>query len=182
MNDNELKDRINEVLKKNYPASLNELGRLLGYKKISGDMTKRIKTLLPGIEKLLKGNKVLKELTVPVPTTTIPKNPLWKSPTKSPAKVIVRKSKYSRHPKNPYRENSGYALCWDILSAHKNGLRRDQLVDLYSKASGKEIGKGASWDVAVIVSPNEDGSKHRSAKEGYYVEKGCGGFLKIHFR
>ncbi len=178
MNDTELKDKINEVLKQNYPASLNELGRLLGYKKISGDMSARIKKVLPGIERLLKGNKVLKELTTPS-TTPIPKNPLWKSPDK----VNARKCKYARHQKNPYRDKqTGYALCFDILAAHKNGLRRDQLVELYAKESGKDIHKGAMWDTAVVVSPNEDGSKHRSAKDGYWCERGCGGFLKIHFR
>ncbi|OGV59051.1 MAG: hypothetical protein A2283_03670 [Lentisphaerae bacterium RIFOXYA12_FULL_48_11] len=172
------KERIVGIIAQGKAKSLTDISKSLGYKgSVSGSLSKKIKALVPEIDKLLKTNIILQELTCPA-TTPIPKNPLWKSPAKSP----VRKCKYPRHPKNPYRQNSGYGLVFDILASHKDGLRRDQLVSLYSKASGKVVGKGASWDVAVIVSPDEDGSKHRSAKEGYYVEKGCGGFLKIHFR
>jgi hypothetical protein len=104
-----------------------------------------------------------------------------KKPTKAPktavksAKVTkpVIKSKYARHPQNPYRQGSGYGLVFDILASHKEGLRRDVLVKLYSQESGKDEKKGAMWDSTVVLSGSESntGKRHRSAREGYWVKK-----------
>lgn len=62
MTDNELKARIRTILKQDYPASLTELGRLMGYRKISGRLTRRIRRLIPGLPEFLTGNKIIKEL------------------------------------------------------------------------------------------------------------------------
>lgn len=103
-----------------------------------------------------------------------------KTPNEKPAR---RTSKYPRHPLNPYRRNTGYSTCFDILAFHENGIRRDQLVALYAKESGKKIGNGATWDTTIVCSSSEDGSAHSSCKaNGYWVEKGAGGFLKLHLR
>jgi hypothetical protein len=103
-----------------------------------------------------------------------------KSPNKHANKNIARKSNYARHPSNPYRRNSGYALVYDILASHIEGMRRDQLIYLYAKESGKDM-KKARWDVLIVTSVNEDGSGHPSSQRyAYWVDKGAGGFLKLH--
>jgi hypothetical protein len=101
-------------------------------------------------------------------------------PNKPANENIARKSNYARHPDNPYRRNSGYALVYDILASRKEGVRRDQLIYLYAKESGKEM-KRARWDVMIVASPNIDGTGHTSSQKNYYwVDKGAGGFLKLH--
>lgn len=169
MNDDELKARIHEVLKEKNPTSLTELGRELGWGTISGSQTKRIRTILPDLEGLLKKNVALKELDAPKKPSTVAK----KAPKKPKVAHKVTSSKYPRHPQNVYREGSGYALCFDILASEKGGWRRDELVAAYAKESGKEIGKGATWDTAVILSATDSntGPRHRSARDGYWVRK-----------
>ena len=105
---------------------------------------------------------------------------LAKMPNKAADKTAARKtSKYPRHPQNPYRRCSFYSLAFDILAAHPDGLRRDTLVRLYCKESGKDM-KRAMWDVSIVSSPNQDGTGHSSSQRFYYwVQKGAGGFLRL---
>jgi len=176
MNDAELKEKVRLVLEKKYPASLNELGRLIGYKKISGSTVKRIKTLLPGIEKLLKGNRTIQDLESPAKKSTTPTNivkkPAVKS-TKSPIKKAVKKSNYPQNPKNPFRLGSSYGKCWQLLYKHINGgIHKSKLIKALAEATGKSEER-AYYDAMVLLSARDSnsGKRHRSCKEGFWVKK-----------
>lgn len=156
--DDELKKDIESVLKKSHPTSINELGRLMGYKKISGSLTKRIKTLLPKLPEFLEKNKAVKALDRPK-----------KSAGKKDARKTTKKSRPSkiippRSPVNGYRENSNYGLCFDVLyqMGYKEPVNRRDLLGRYAELSGKDI-KHAGYDLAVVLSPTESGKFHRSA-------------------
>ena len=96
-----------------------------------------------------------------------------KTPAKKPvAKKAGGKKSYKRHAKNPFREGSGYGLVFDILAAHPKGMRRDQLVEAYAKASGKPL-KTAGYDCAVVLSAKDSvtGPRHRSCRNGFFCIK-----------
>ena len=85
---------------------------------------------------------------------------------------------------NPYRSYSSYGKLWSILFKNKEkGISRADLIKQGMTAIGKPE-KNTGFDVAVVVSPSQDGSAHRSANKAadkYWVERD-GGLLKLHMR
>jgi outer membrane biosynthesis protein TonB len=139
-------------------------------------MSKQIKKAVKNVQKQVKDVKspAKKPTKAPVKEAKVKSAEVKVvKPVQKPVEKPVRKSKYARHPQNPYREGSGYGLVFDILAAHKEGLRRDVLVKLYSQESGKDEKKGAMWDSTVVLSGSESntGKRHRSAREGYWVKR-----------
>jgi hypothetical protein len=103
---------------------------------------------------------------------------------KSPSKTTKAKKPVipKRFPGNPYREGSNYALCFDFLA--KMGLKkpvtRKDLLEAYSKASGKDP-KKARYDMAVITSPTKEGVGHQSSKKfAYWVERLENSAVRLH--
>ena len=97
--------------------------------------------------------------------------------TKKPAKVAS--SKFPRHPRNPYRP-SAYSHIFDVLSAHKNGMRRDELVRIVAKETGDL--KHSLYNIAVVLSPTQDGTMHKSAKGQTYFVRKTADHIQLFFR
>lgn len=169
--------------------SISQVYKMLGGTgNVSGSTTKKIRELMPDIEIQLAANKAAKSTTdkanAPVKASS-PATPAIKSakvakptPKKQPKqpkpakKVNASSSKYPRHKSNPFRENSAYATCFDIMIAHKNGISRDELINLLAKESGKDP-KLAGYDLSVLLSAKESptGPRHRSCREGFWVKR-----------
>ena len=100
-----------------------------------------------------------------------------KKVTRKASKDKVVKGKWSRDPRNPFREGA-YGKCYDILAAHKDGLSREKLVELLAKATAKDL-VHAGYDAQVVLSAhaNEDGlsnndsPRHRSCKAGFWIKR-----------
>ena len=174
--------------------SISHVYKMLGGQgNVSGSTTKKIRELMPDIEIQLCANKgkPTDKPGVPVkpckpakPTIekpakakpTTPATPKKQSKPVKPAKTKPAKKassgKYPRHKSNPFRENSAYATCFDILVAHKTGIGRDELINLLAKESGKDT-KHAGYDLSVLLSAKESptGPRHRSCREGFWVKR-----------
>ena len=95
-----------------------------------------------------------------------------------PKATAAGESSLKRAEGNPFRDGSAYAACFDILAAHKAGIRRDELVRLLAQHTGKDE-KRAGFNVQVLLSakPNEDGlnnndsPRHRACRKGFYVRR-----------
>jgi hypothetical protein len=184
ISDEELKAKVGVALEKK-PASLTELGRLLGWKKISGSQSKRIRSLIPGIEETLKKNVAPKAQEAPE-----------KKPVEKPAKSAKSKVAAAKKPGkaagnhvegNPYRPGSNYALVFDCLSKRGKDqpVSRKELATEVCKLSGKSE-KLVSYDFSVVLSPKKDeAAGHRNARNAakvYWVEKLDGGLVQLHLR
>ena len=88
-------------------------------------------------------------------------------------------SKVPRATNNPFRVDSAYAIGFDILHAHPEGLPRKRLVELMAKATRKTEEK-AGYDAAVVVSAKTSptGPRHSSCRQGYWIER-AGDLLKL---
>ena len=58
------------------------------------------------------------------------------------------------------------------MIAHKDGIARDELINLLAKETGKDP-KHASYDLSVLLSAKESptGPRHRSCREGFWVKR-----------
>ena len=90
-------------------------------------------------------------------------------------KSVIRKPAYPRAPSNPYRENSSYATCYDIivhLSAKNPIINKQDVIKALSQTTHKSELK-CSYDCAVVLSVTKD-SYHKSAKHAstaYNIDK-----------
>ena len=93
-----------------------------------------------------------------------------KAKNAKPAKVVPQ-GKFPRHAKNPFRDGSAYGQIFDAF-ATKDGVRRDELLQLAMDATGKDV-KHAAYDLAVIRSAKESssGPRHPSCREGFWVKR-----------
>ena len=164
------KSRIERALKSSKATTMTALYRAMGGKgSVPGSTSKKIRALVPDIGQKLAANKsAAAKGTKKATKKPAPRKPVAK---KGGGRSSGNKS-YSRAKSNPFREGSGYAQAYDVLAAHKAGMRRDQLVELYASVSTKSL-KKAGYDVAVVLSAKESptGPRHRSCREGYWVEK-----------
>ena len=152
------------------PQSLTEVYRLLGGKgKLSGSTASRMRKLNPNIDEMVANNKA-KAKAEGTPKEEKP-TPQASRKSKKPAKTSA-KSKVPRHPKNPFREGSGYGLLVDLIAnAGSKGIGREDLLKAYCKASGKDL-THAKYDLAVINSAREDSDKrHRSCADSFVILK-----------
>jgi len=149
------KEAVLDALKSSNATSLTALHKAMGGKgSVPGSTAKRMRELVPDIEKRFAANKGEK-----TPPTAAKKS------TKA-----VPSPKYPRHPSNPYRQGSSYGLCYDILASQKEGIRRDELIGILAKEGGTTTTR-AGFNTSVVLSPRESatGPRHRSARQGYFV-------------
>ena len=123
---------------------------------------KSIKSAVKASKRPLKklSQKSAKPVTKPSKVSKAPKTP----------KTSKFRSPYPRASANPFREGSSYAVAFDVLAGHPDGITRGQLVLEVSKVTGKDE-KHAGYDCAVLLSAKENGERHQSCREGFYLEK-----------
>lgn len=161
------------------PKSLTELYRILGGTgKLSGSVAHKIREAVPGIEKTLAENKA--GTAKAEGEEVSPKSKPVKKAEKMAAKA-PEKSPIPRHPKNPFREGSGYGLLVDLLAqAGSKGIGKPDLIKAYSSASGKDE-THCRYDLAVILSASTDSKrKHRSCRDGIVLIR-TNDHLRINF-
>ena len=146
------------------PTSLTGLWKALGGSgSVSGSASKRMRNEFPGLEAVLAENKgkTAKAEGSEETTATKPAKRADKKPAKAPKKSAV-----PRHPKNPFREGSGYGLILDIIAdAGSKGIGKEDLLKAYGKISGKDL-THAKYDLAVVTSAAVGRTRHRSMKDG----------------
>ena len=162
-------ETIKNALESSKPTSLTGLWKSLGGSgSVSGSSAKKMRDAFTGIEAILAENKAgtAKAEGGEVSPKTKPAKKAEKKPAKSP------KSTIPRHPKNPFREGSGYGLLVDLIAATgSKGIGKEDLLKAYCKASGKDL-THAKYDLAVINSAREDSEKrHRSAADRFTIMK-----------
>ena len=162
------KEKIVEVLESKKPKSLTEIYRHLGGQKLSGTLAGKMRSLVEGIDTLVANNKA-KAGTSKGEGATIHSDRTAKEVAQKPAKAVA-KSKYPRHPKNPFREGSGYSILLDLIAdAGAQGIGKPDLLKAYCKASGKDL-THAMYDLAVINSARQNSDKrHRSCADGFTI-------------
>ena len=163
------KENIVEILESKSPKSLTEIYRHLGGSgKLSGSVAQMMRELMPGIEERLARNKAGEIKADETPQATIPKS--GKS-----EKVAKSRKPRVHHPEEaestPYRKGSAYSKVYQILAEHPDGISRADLIREAARRCKKPASRSA-FDVAVVVSPRESctGPRHRSARDGYYLE------------
>ena len=159
------------ALESRSPKSLTEVYRILGGTgKLSGTLAAKIRAAVPYIEKTLAENKA--GAAKAEGEEVSPKSKPAQKADKKPAKA-AKKSPVPRHPKNPFREGSGYGLLVDLIAAagSKDGIGKEDLLKAYCKATGKDI-VHAKYDLAVINSAAETSEKrHRSCADSFTIIK-----------
>ena len=188
-------ESLKVVVESKKPTSLTQLAHELGYTgSVSSTLTRKFRQLVPDIDALLKGSEGSATGTTgsagkteaakdkPAKVKKAAPKAAAKSTTKPAAKSTkpaVAQGKWKHDPRNPFRQGSAYALCFDILAAHRDGLPREKLVALLAEATGKDA-KHAAYDAQVLLSarPNEDGlnnndspCRHRSCRPGFWVKR-----------
>ena len=136
---------------------------------MSGSVANTMRTLVEGIDNWVANNKAV----APTKTDPAPKSDKGKFRTsKKLDEKPATKSKVPRHPKNPFREGSGYGLLLDIIAdSGSKGIGREDLLKAYCKISGKDE-RLARFDLAVINSARQDSDKrHRSCADGFTILK-----------
>ena len=172
-------ETIKNALESN-PTSLTGLWKALGGSgSVSGSASKRMRNEFPGLEAILAENKAgtAKAEGAVVSTETKQVQKADKKPAKAPKKSAV-----PRHPKNKFREGSGYGLILDLIAdAGSKGIGKEDLLKAYCKETGKDI-VHAKYDLAVINSASETSEKrHRSCADGFTILKE-GDNYRIRFR
>ena len=143
------------------PTSLTGLWKTLGGTgSVSGSASKKMRVAFSGIEAILAQNKAAGSV---------------KSEPKAPRiRKVSISGKYPRHPANPFRENSNYSFAFDILASFPDGLPLAEWRERYAKAAKKPL-KLASYDIQVLLTAKDtpNGERHRSCREGFYIERQC---------
>ena len=160
-------DSIKKALESK-PTSLTGLWKALGGSgSVSGSASKRMREAFSGIEAILAGNKAeTAKAEGPVIPTKSKRGPKTdKKPAKAPKKSAV-----PRHPKNPFREGSGYGLLVDLIaSVGSKGIGKETLLAEFCRISGKDL-QHAKYDLAVINSASETSERrHRSCADGFTI-------------
>jgi len=150
------RESIEKALSEHKPTSLSSLYKTITAKKTSvpGSVAAKMRMLVPDIMERLAENKKL-------------------SPTKSGSVAKSRKDKTLKQgdaTATPYREGSAYSQIYQILMEHPDGISRTELIREAARRCKKSASR-SGFDVAVVVSPREscNGPRHRSARDGYYV-------------
>lgn len=150
------KEKIVEILESKSPKSLTEVYRLLGGgDKLSGSVASKMRFLVPDISERLARNKV--------------GDPLKPEAVAKPGKPKVHQPEEAES--TPYRKGSAYSKVYQILTEHPDGISRADLIREAARRCKKPASRSA-FDVAVVVSPRESctGPRHRSARDGYFLE------------
>ena len=161
-------ESIKKALESSKPTSLTGLWKALGGSgSVSGAVAKKMREEFSGIEEILAENKAgtakAEGTVVSAKAKRLPKT------DKKPAKAS-RKSAVPRHPKNPFREGSGYGLLVDLIaSVGSKGIGKETLMAEFCRISGKDL-QHAKYDLAVINSASETSERrHRSCADGFTI-------------
>ena len=158
------------ALESRSPKSLTEIYHILGGAgKLSGSIAKKMRELVPGIEKILAENKAGVMKAEEKPQTDLPKPGKTGKGAKKNSKPM-----YAHCAKNPFREGSNYALAFDVLASFPEGLPLAEWRERYAIAARKPL-KLASYDIQVLLTAKDTptGERHRSCRDGYYIERQC---------
>ncbi len=153
----------------------------------SSSVLKKIEAICPDIKDRLAINAPSKDTTSEANTKVGKKATKVASEKKTVAAPQGSSAKDEGERLCPYRTGSKYSAIWLALWQHrKTGVTRKVLIEEIT-SSNPEMSDPKTCDFAltVVASPTLDGSAHRSADKAadfYWVEKGAGGFLKLHLR
>ena len=149
------------------PGTMTALAHGLGYRgSPSGNLTAKIRQIVPGIDKLLRMNAAAAEIV-----------------GSGRKKVSKKRKKGKAHPRpecSPFRPNTLYGAIFDALFAcREKGITRDQLLDYLKRHPDKAISSRSEqchrWAIIVVTSSRETGEAHRSisGKHGdlYFIRK-----------
>ncbi|MCE9614784.1 MAG: hypothetical protein K8T26_10945 [Lentisphaerae bacterium] len=83
---------------------------------------------------------------------------------------------YPPDPRNPFRHGSDYAMAFDILASHPDGLHAETWARLLATATGKDI-RLATYDCRILMTArrneeglsNNDSPRHRSCRPGFWI-------------
>ena len=137
------------------------------------------KPIKKSVKKSPKASKTLKKQSTNTPQKPAkPSKPIKavsgavKTAKPVPAKKPAPKfhSPYPRASANPFREGSSYAIVFDVLHAHPDGISKGQLVQEVAKIC-KLDERHSTYNCDVLQSAKQDGSRHQSCRGGFYVEK-----------
>ena len=166
---------VRAVIERDKPKSLTGLAHGLGYRgSVSSTLTKKFRQLFPDIDVLLK--RTAESAKGGTADGAAGKADAAKPKAKPASKA---KGKWARDARNPFRDGSAYATCFDILAAHKDGLPKAKLVELLAKATGKD-NEHSGYDAQVILSAHGaagdglnpfEGPRHRSCRPGFWVRR-----------
>lgn len=176
-------EAVKAVIEQDKPKSLTGLAHGLGYKgSVSSTLTRKLRSLVPDIDALLKGAAGLAkgdgEGKTEAANPTASKEPKGKS-AKGKAKPVAKvEGKWPHDERSPFRPGSSYDTCFSILAKHKDGLAKAKLIELLAEATGKDL-RHAGYDAQVLLSahPNEDGlsnndsPRHRSCRPGFWIKR-----------
>lgn len=165
------KETLLLILETRSPKSLTEIYRLLGGQgqKLSGSVAKKMRTLVPDIEKVVANNKAKEGNAGGNPETTLRTSGKSKKPGKKTSKAT-----YPHCDKNPFREGSNYALAFDILASFPEGLPLAEWRERYAKAARKSlILAGYGIQVLLTAKDTPTGERHRSCRDGFFIERQC---------
>ena len=169
-------ESISKALESTKCTSLTGLWKALGGSgSVSGSASKRMREAVPGVEAILAENKANAGSVKSERPVVSPKAKRSPKADKKPAKAS-KKSAIPRHPKNPFREGSGYGLLVDIIAdAGADGIGKETLLKKYCRLKNKSE-KLARYDLAVINSGVAGGTRHRSMRDGVTVIKDMDNF------
>ena len=176
------KEAVLQAIEKSQTVTISDLYWAMGgSSKPSGAFSSKVRELVPDIQARLDAHK-----GKPTDKSGDPQEPsALATPTTKSAKAAkptkvkhgkeskpVRKSKFPRHPQNPFRDGSAYAICFDVMASQKTGVSRDHLLPILAQETGKDK-KHAAYDLSVLLSAKESatGPRHRSCREGFWVKK-----------
>jgi hypothetical protein len=120
-----------------------------------------------------KAVRPVKASRKPTKSSQKPIKPAAKAQKSSVAKPLVERSL-----SNPYRIGSSYGHIYDCI-ASTDGISRPDLLQMAMKF-GKDA-RHAGYDLNVVLSPRESptSSRHRSARDGYWLEEDAAGLLHL---
>lgn len=171
---------VRKAIEEKKPTSMTKLAHELGYKgSVSSTLTKKFRTLVPDIDAMLKGSGAVEGAAGEVEAAKSKKGPKGKAAKAKTKPAAKSKGKWPHDSRNPFRDGSSYAACFDILAAHPTGLSKAKLIELLAKASTEGDLKRAGFNAQVLLSAggNEpglsknDGPRHRSCRAGFWVKR-----------
>jgi len=125
----------------------------------------------PVSPKSKSSKKTAKVTKVAKPAT--PATPVKPAKAMKAAKATVAKSNYAQHAKNPFRNGTAYAACFNIMGSFgRKGCSKEEIVKLLAKDRKSDL-KHAYYDCQVLLSAKDSntGSRHTSCREGFWVKR-----------
>jgi len=171
------KESIGRIMRAKKPASISQLARHLGYRgSPSGSLTKKIRKLMPGIDKVLKMNAAVEEVA-----------------GAGRKQAARKKGKACPRPEcSPFRKGTLYDAVFSFLYANRTRfVSRQEAIDHLKRHPDRSISKRPErclrYGLTVVTSGTEEGTAHKSIagrhSDLFWTEKrDRGQWLKIRLR